>query len=230
MRYFGGKARVAAKIANFINGARGEDQPYWEPFVGGGWILSRVHGKPNYASDKHCALIAMWDSLTRGWRPPTCVTAEDYYAAKDLPDSDPRKAFIGFGCSFAGKWFGGYAKSGSRNYAMNAANSLDKKMRSMRETSFFCADFLTDAPPEQGMLIYCDPPYKGTTGYATGDFDVDAFWKKCKSLSDSGHAVFVSEYTAPAGFECVLEVKTHTDIRNSMEEQEARVERLFTVI
>ena len=46
-------------------------------------------------------------------------------------------SFVGFGCSFAGKWFGGYARSNDkRNYAKMAKNSLNKKIINLYNWSY----------------------------------------------------------------------------------------------
>jgi len=42
-------------------------------------------------------------------------------------------------------------------------------------------------------VVYCDPPYKGTTGYL-GEFDHKVFWDW---VMDQAEPVFVSEYQAP---------------------------------
>jgi DNA adenine methylase len=100
MHYLGGKARIAGDVAGYLNAVRAlSPRPYWEPMVGAGWVLCRIKGQPNYASDAHPSLIAMWRALQGGWRPPTVVTEGDYEAARGLSDDDPLKGFIGFGCS-----------------------------------------------------------------------------------------------------------------------------------
>lgn len=49
----------------------------------------------------------------------------------------------------------------------------------------------------------CDPPYRDTTKYATGDFDYDKFYAWCKEMSKT-NIVLVSEYWMPEdGFECI---------------------------
>ena len=48
-------------------------------------------------------------------------------------------------------------------------------------------------------VVYCDPPYKGTTGY-TRSFDHDRFWEWVRECP---HPVYVSEYTAPPDIKTV---------------------------
>ena len=65
------------------------------------------------ASDVNRPLITMYKALQDGWIPPSTVTEEMYAEYKGIQDAeDPLTAFIGIGCSFSGKWFGGYARSG----------------------------------------------------------------------------------------------------------------------
>jgi hypothetical protein len=52
------------------------------------------------------------------------------------------------------------------------------------------------------MLIYCDPPYKSTEGYSTGEFDNDLFWETMRKWSKN-NCVFISEESAPSDFKVV---------------------------
>jgi len=54
-----------------------------------------------------------------------------------------------------------------------------------------------------GAVVYCDPPYQGTATYAEGNFNHDEFWEFCRKLSKT-NTVYISEYTAPADFTCIL--------------------------
>ena len=69
---------------------------------------------------------------------------------------DPLTAFVGFGCSYSGKWFGGLAKDGNgRNYALNAYNSLMKKAKTFKDVEFSHKSYLDYTPTD--YLVYCDP-------------------------------------------------------------------------
>ena len=48
-------------------------------------------------------------------------------------------------------------------------------------------------------MVYCDPPYNGTTGYGVGKFDSAEFWEYMREISKD-HLVFISEQTAPSVF------------------------------
>jgi hypothetical protein len=76
------------------------------------------------------------------------------------------------------------------------------------------------------LLVYCDPPYRGTTGYATGAFDHDAFWETARAWSRAGAVVLVSEYAAPPDWPCVASRAKPSCLAGG-HKQTARVERLF---
>jgi len=161
MQYFGGKAKICKSLAAYINSLLKPDQPYWEPFCGGCWVISNIDPvRLRIASDAHLDLVQMWCQILRGWIPPSQVSEEYYLQLKSSTPSAVR-GFVGFGCSNSGKWFGGYARDGNgRNYAGNAHNSTLKKIIKMQDVSFSCCDYREYEPPE-GCLIYCDPPYRG---------------------------------------------------------------------
>ena len=233
MRYLGGKSRAGKHIAKFLNGALGGTRRFIEPFVGGFNIVPHVKttGAIQCADIKR-PLVAMYQDLQHGWDPPQTVTKEEYAAAKSLPDTDPLKAFIGFGCSFGGKWFGGYArgerlKSGApRNYAANGRNSLIKALPHIcRVGDFLAGDYRFLFTGAQDAVIYCDPPYANTTKYSTGAFDHVAFWAWCQDMA-TNNDVFVSEYTCPVPHTVALEL---TRDRSLNVNSDTITERLFKV-
>lgn len=230
MQYFGGKQRIARRIVEAMTPDILALGVYVEPFVGGASVMSAQPHGVRIASDANMALVSMWYALSQGWVPPSEVSEETYRRySLSRDDCDPMTAFVGFGCSFAGKWFGGYARNGrGDNYAAAAASSLRRKMLGLRGVQWSCGDYESVQIPT-GSVVYCDPPYRGTTQYgATGEFDSDRFWSWARRASLAGNKVFVSEYSAPAGFEVVLEVATSTEVR-TRNGRDARVERLFSM-
>lgn len=223
MRYLGGKFRIRKQVSSILKDFRKPGQPYVEPFVGGASILSMMDGERT-ASDLNPHLICMYEQLQLGWIPPDHVSEDTYnYYREFKPDNDPMTAFCGIGCSFGGKWFGGYARSGSRNYALNAANSLNR-LRPLIKDVFFTSRGYREINPKN-CLIYCDPPYKGTTALYGGPFNHDIFWGTMRIWSLSND-VLISEYVAPDDFECVLEIPTKTDMRVDGG-KETRIEKVF---
>lgn len=229
MKYMGSKARHAHEILPIILADRKEGQCYVEPFVGGANVIDKVSG-PRMGSDVHPHLIVLLDALSHGWVPPDCVSEWQYKDAQKNRHLDPLTAFIGFCASYSGKWFGGYARGNDlsgmpRNYGSEAKRNLLKQAENLKGVTFHCKSYL-DVMPPPNSLIYCDPPYEGTTSYAVGKFVHSKFWEWCEEKSLEGHTLFVSEYSAPDGWECVWEKKVNnTLVKNTGSKQ--GVERLF---
>ncbi len=203
MRYLGGK-RVAGKyIVPILLDAGGPRTKYWDVMCGGLHIARRLAaaGHQVRCTDVHAPLIAMYKAIAEGWVPPDKVTKRDYDAAKLSSDSDPMKAFVGFGCAFGGKWFGGYAWDNSgRNYAAIARKVLLRDVRVIVDAGghFARCDVMRTKPMDlRDTVIYFDPPYRGTSDYSvTSDHakvdDVVRAWAQ-------SNTVFVSEYDLPYG-------------------------------
>ena len=226
MQYFGGKQRISKQIVEVLNEYRKDNQPLVEPFVGGCNVISKMNGE-RYCYDINEYLIEMYKAVQNGWIPPTTITKEEYDYIRNNKDKDkPLTGFVGIGCSYSGKWFGGYARNKTgRNYCLNAHNSILKQLNEIRDIKFDCKDY--KELEFDGCLIYCDPPYKDTTKYSIiGSFDTEEFWDVMRSWSKN-NTVIISEYEAPNDFECIKEINTKTDIRNRSGKRENRVERLF---
>lgn len=224
MQYVGGKFRIRKELAAYLESVRG-GRTFVEPFCGGANITAEMSGV-RIASDLCADVIMLWDAASKGWEPPTRISEEDYNEARTAPSSAYR-GFVGFGCSFGGKFFGGYARSGSRNYAMNAHNAILKKAKALKGVYFSCGPYLSLAP--KNSLVYCDPPYAGTTqGYSSASFDSALFWKVMLEWSKRGNTVLVSEYTAPGFCKEVWRIETKTDM-HCRTGKEPRIEKLFQV-
>jgi len=217
-QYFGGKARIGKHLAAFINHCN--PATYCEPFCGMYSVGSKVKAGVKIASDLHLDLILMLRAVQRGWEPPSELTEERYVALKGAVPSALR-GFAGFACSFGGKFFGGYARNGVRNYADVGRRSLLRLKPLIQDTEFLHQSY-REAP--ESNITYCDPPYGGTTGFSTGSFDTAEFWQWCR---DRRGAVLVSEYTAPEDFEVVWSRDVRTDMRTNSNGREKRVEKLF---
>ncbi len=227
MQYFGGKAKISKYIVPFFEEVRKEDQVYLEPFVGGANIISKMSGERR-AYDLNEYLIEMYQGVQKGYELPDVLSEESYKYIKSNKDVDKvLTGFAGFGCSFAGKWFGGYARNSQKhNYCKASKKSLLKKMETMKNVEFLCKDYKT--LDSHDCLIYCDPPYANTTKYnGVPDFNSEEFWNVMRKWSKDND-VYISEYEAPVDFDCVLEIPTKTNIRDSTDQVCERVEKLFT--
>ncbi len=225
MQYMGSKNRVAKILLAVIERERKPGQTWVEPFVGGANMIDKVPG-PRIGNDSHKYLIAMWKALQTGWIPPTEISKEMYYNVKVNQETYPPElvGFVGFLCSFGSKWWGGYAfNNRGDNYAERGSRVLVKQATRLKDVVFTCENYLDMEIPTES-LIYCDPPYEGTTKYKD-KFDHISFWEWCRKMTREGHTVFISEYHAPEDFICVAEIKHKTILdKNSNYE---RIEKLF---
>ena len=143
--------------------------------------------------------------VKNGYELPECISEEEYKYVKSHKDEDKvLSGFVGFGCSFGGRWFGGYARNkGNRNYALESKKSLLKDMPALMDAEFICKDY-RDVELPDGCVVYADPPYNGTTGYGNETFDSEEFWKYMREISKD-HMVFISEQNAPSDFISIWE-------------------------
>lgn len=209
MKYVGSKNKIAKEILPIILKDRQPDQYYFEPFVGGANIIDKVNCK-RIGCDTNYYLIEMYKALQTGWEPPDSIS-ESYYKdikqRKDISYLPALVGFVGIGCSYSGKWFGGYARGNqnngtARNYCLESKKNLLNQRDALMGVEFHWLDYQNTNPIiPPNSIIYCDPLYEGTTKYKDG-IDYPTFWKWVRNLSKS-HIVFVSEYNAPPDFECV---------------------------
>jgi len=261
MRYFGGKSKIANEISTYINNLYEEvakkcniseankkfqnillnssthtHTHYVESFCGSCNVASKIHIKNKILNDKNPYLIEMFKALKNGWIPPKQVTEEDYKNAKINQDKEPHVAgFVGFACSFAGKFWGGYARDskggGEGNYALRGHNSILKKMKNLEDAEFTCKDFYE--LDYENCLIYCDPPYKNTTPYykkILGEFPYDEFLKWVE-IQSKKNIVLVSEYkhNVPENAYILLEIPSKTSIRDKNDRVIETMEVLYTL-
>jgi len=181
---------------------------------------------PRWGNDYNVNLITMWMAVQRGWVPPENVSEAEYRAIRSDPNGDPAlRAFVAFGCSWGGKWWGGYGrhKAGDPTSGLSGASARDllKKAPLLQGVTFTALSYEQMVIP-CGSVIYCDPPFAGTTQYKDR-IDHAAFWEWVRRQSASNQ-VFVSEFTAPPDFRCVLEFPR----KNGLNRKDV-VERLWTV-
>lgn len=112
MRYQGGKSRIAKPIAQIIMQVAGGDC-FVSLFCGSCAVESKVQGfSRKLLNDRHEYLIAMLQGVQQGYNLPEHITLEQYRYIRENKDADPVLAgFVGFGCSFGGKWFGGLKRT-----------------------------------------------------------------------------------------------------------------------
>lgn len=220
MQYNGGKKKIAKQLAAIINLA--EPKVYWEPFCGMCSVGLLVNAEERHFSDASEATVAALEAARDGYQFPTEVSREQYYKYKELPPSDPLHGFAKFGCSFAGKPWGGYAKNSTgQNYARAASNALKTIGGGLGSAILNVGNY--EDIVANADIIYADPPYQGTSRVGDGtNFDSRAFWDWVRQQTAT---VFVSEYQAPEDFVMVWSKQT-TGLRMSQGKQKP-TEKLF---
>jgi DNA adenine methylase len=239
MKYMGSKARHAKELLPIILVNRTEGQWYVEPFVGGANMIDKVDGN-RIGADYNEYLAEMWKAVSTGWVPQELVTEDDYQKVKDNKDADKAlTSYVGFAMSFGGKWFGGYRRdiAGTKDdlslKAFNEAEQSRKSYESLlkQQKKLIGVDFrhssYQDLDIPAKSIIYCDPPYKGTTKYKDS-FDHEPFYEWCRQKHKEGHQVFVSEYQMPDDFTCIWSKEVNSSLAKKKGSKKA-IEKLFTL-
>jgi DNA adenine methylase len=234
MRYFGGKAKIAKELSLFLNTELKQDQTFVDLFCGSCNVVSKVQAKRRLANDLHKELVSLHKAVQQGQELPKELSAEMYLSIKNNKLNYPEYlvAFAGFGLSYSGKYFGGYARcSRGDDYCGNARNSLLRKHQTLVDVEFSCGDYSSLSIP-WGSLVYCDIPYKNTTKYSTGAFDHEKFYEYAKEKTSEGCRVLVSEYehNVPEGWSVVWRHESKKDIRNKHGVQEKTVEVVMCLL
>ena len=199
----GGKQRQGRIIAEYVRKVLGEEQWYVEPFCGALGVAQRVAHEKMVLADSSKSLITTWKAVQNpSLELPDTITEDEYQRLKKTRDpKDWMTAYAGFGVSFGGKWFGGYARNKvGTNFSRNLKRSVERKRDAARSATFVCADYRDlEIPPNS--VVYCDPPYaKRTKAHDFKSFDHDEFWDWCRSKVAEGHVVLATEFHVPDGF------------------------------
>lgn len=231
MVYMGSKNRIAKELIPIITNDLQHNQWYVEPFVGGCNMIDKIEHPYKLGADNNKYLIALFKAIQNGQELPEYITKEEYQAVKTNKDNYPDwyVGFIGFVCSFRGKFFNGYAgittvsNDKQRNYIKEKRNNILKQSTKISDVKFECSSYDALEIPANS-IIYCDPPYNDTSTYKTGAFDSDKFWQWCRDKVKEGHKVFVSEYNAPDDFICVWQKDINSNLGGT---SKTATEKLF---
>ena len=213
MRYLGGKSRTARRIVEAITEHASSRTPLdrWvEPFMGGGSVTVEVSRRGEFssvhASDLDNLVVAYWNAIREGWVPVPHVSFEEYESVRANPGDycDAHVAHVAYNCSFGGKRWGGYARSMKSDGITPRNHADESSRRDSRLSGFLVNTVITQGDyvsalrgAGHGDVVYCDPPYEGTTGYRSGPFEHDAFWSHVQDAANAGALVYVSEYAHP---------------------------------
>ena len=238
MKYMGSKNRLSKELVRIINSYITEDtKGYIEPFIGGANIIDKIDYDNKIGRDIHPQLIALLSHVAETTEDiPLEITEEEYNKVKNNKESydDWYVGLVGFCATYSAKYFGGYARSKKkdgtpRNMSNEAIRNLLKQSPNLKDIKFECGDF-REIDNISGYIIYCDPPYKGSTGYSdTNKFPYEEFYDWCREMSKN-NVVLISEYWMPDDFECIWEKESKVNFdsnRNPNDDKNKRIEKLF---
>jgi len=235
MKYMGSKNRIAKHLLPImLDECEKHGITKWvEPFVGGANMIDKVpdsFDRVGYDLNDH-VIHALIDIRDNAECLPDSISEEEYKSYYGKP-AETFLSLARFGASFGGKFENGYARGkaadGSpRNYWSETKRNALKQSPQIQNVQFICDSY--ENLDFEDCLIYCDPPYQGTSGYKTGAFDHEKFFEWCREQAKK-NIVFVSEYNAPDDFECVWqgEIKTNFASQRKVATHNA-VEKLFRV-
>lgn len=236
MKYVGSKQRISKEIApiiqSYIDNMCEYCNGYWEPFVGGANMIDKIDCAHKYGSDAHKYLIALLRHIQRTTDDlPNTITEAEYNAVRQNMSGYPDwyVGLVGF-CTFGAKWFGGYPRGfkadgvTSRDITNEAIRNIKKQATNLKDVEFYCRTFQECNTSLYNFVVYCDPPYRGTTKYVTEDFPYDEFYAWRRRLAKH-NVVLVSEYWMPDDFECIWQGNLKCTLDKSSRTD--KVERLY---
>lgn len=236
MVYTGSKNRLSKHLKPIIESYITEDTVgYIEPFVGGANMIDKIQCSNKIGCDIHKELIALLNKIKDDINDiPSIITRDEYNKVKNNKDKyeDWYVGFIGFCCTFSGKYFQGYAKTNDkRNRQEEMIRNIKKQAPNLKNIKFINCSFL-DLPKDKikGYVIYCDPPYLCNVKYGhTKDFPYEEFYQWCRDMSIY-NTVLISEYNMPEDFTCIWQKETKVMFnskKNSIDENKNRIEKLY---
>lgn len=234
MRYVGGKVHLSKYIAPILQTAMKYASAYIEPFVGGAAVAERLVQNGSdilmILGDLSLDLILMYQDVQAGiFVPPTYISREQYDELK-MSEPSALRGFVGYGASWGGVFFSGHAMSAQtrgRDVTRSSSVAVINTVERLKDAHFFHCDYRQLIFPDKA-LIYCDPPYRGTMGYLSKDFDNDAFWQIATGWAKN-NIVFVSELQAPDDWIAIFSKQRHSNITRQRGRYRAtiKIERLY---
>ncbi len=238
MRYLGNKTRLSKELSPILTKHLDGSNWYIEPFCGAFGMISNIDYPNRIAYDTDAFITTLMKEVRDGWIPPTEITEEQYKDYHNFATLKPEFAkpsliaeiaFAGYGCSFGGKWFGGFARGGEsggkpRNHVAESSRNLVKLAPKLQGIKIQTSDYLVCKTGENNV-VYCDPPYSTGTQYKS-KFNHDTFWEWVREQSIKNY-VYVSEYNAPDDFVAIWEKEHKSGIDHNAKIHKPTVEKLF---
>ncbi len=181
---------------------------------GGANVIDKISCNRKIGYDINHYLIELFKHRDLICKLPDEITKEEYDAVRKSFQTGDGKypdwyiGAVGFLASYNGKFFGGRAgivktKIGTtRNYYDEAKRNLLSQLPQLNDVIFGESDYRQlDMSQFKRGVIYCDIPYKNTTGYQD-TFNHTGFWQWAEECSKE-NIVLVSEQVAPDKWQSV---------------------------
>lgn len=240
MVYRGSKGRLLRELLPMIQDLVDRKKPgaYVEPFIGGANVIAEVRWPNKIGSDLNPDLVDFLNFCKEEpglpWMPDR-VTREHWTEVRDNPERFGRKYWLSVGwlSSFSGCFFpkgygGGDYGTGRDRYNMCLSN-MRAQAPKLADVRISCRDFMSYDPDEwYETVFYCDPPYRGTSGYGKIRFPFDDFDRWCRKMARNNW-VLVSEFEMPSDFRCVWEKERFIGVNSDGANRTRKTERLYYI-
>ena len=237
MRYLGNKTRLSKQLIPILSKHLNKSNTYLEPFSGACGMIQGIDHHVRIANDSDYYIVSLMQSLSvNGGDIFDDLTIDEklYNQVKNNQQNYPSElvAFLGYGCSFGGKWFGGYARGGltskgePRGYAAESLRNIKLLAPKLKGIVFGNTDY-EYLEYGDGNVIYCDIPYRYTAKYKQGEFNYEKFFSLMREVSLTNY-VYISEYSAPNDFVSLWSKEHKIGIHRGFNKHKKSVENLFT--
>lgn len=238
MQYMGSKNRFAKELIPIIQSyITPSTKGYLEPFVGGGNLIDKVECDNKFGCDLNEYLIELLKHCQETVEDvPNFILKDDYVKVKNNKEDYPiwYQGLIGF-CSFGNKFWNGYASNNKDDISGERTKSYFKSLKeqspNLKGIKFKHCSFQDINTDISNYVIYCDPPYRGTTKYKTNPFPYEEYYDWCRKMAKN-NIVLCSEYWMPDDFECIWskETKANFDSNRKLgDTKNNRIERLYVL-
>jgi site-specific DNA-adenine methylase len=153
IRYCGGKSKCKGLI-KIMNQFLSSGRTFWDAFTGSAKIVQSIRqDSERWASDTNVEMISLLKEIQNGWNPPETVDEETYqiwFNRRGIPkwEKHPMMAFCGYGCSFGGRYFQGYARDpkNNHNFANAARSALLRQKPFLKNVNLGVRDYRSGWP------------------------------------------------------------------------------------
>ncbi len=225
MRWQGGKGRILKPLLEVLQPLCEGATAYYEPFLGGCNVLPFIHHHDKIGNDIEPAAIAFYKYVQQGGAPLAYSPTKARYDLAKFSIQNNTELFMPLWeafyidrvSSYVGKYLGGWVEE--KHQVKRRTELFDINLSN---TTLYCGSY-DSIEYKAGSLIYCDPPYVNTLGYAS-KFDHEGFYLWAHKQAEQS-MVIISESWMPE--ELFTEIATIAYLHNGGSFRAVRSEKLF---